>query len=384
MTTQNDKPDSSQDVEKTQLRPSIPEWTLKAKDSQEGRVFPIRGEVLIGREGCDITLTSDHASRKHAKATLEGGVLRLEDLGSANGTFVNDEKIEASEIKPGDEVRFDTEVFIVDGPREKAAEPAADDNRTMLRPALSGEKPGAEESKKAEKKEDPKKADKKSQPKKAEAGKKPEPKGEEPGKNADAPAEPEAEEPKRGAWYERETPNMTRKVDAGDLRDQFAEGATQIVRGVQKVEMPSLIGTTGNWAGHVVSLEKEATTIGRAGTDIVLDEPSVSTKHAQIVRDGDRWKVVDLMSANGVYVNGKKSQVAFLSPGDAVRFGRLEMRFVTDSTEVASRAVPAKDDHLITGAAQASSKGGTWLYVAIGFIVVVAVGAYLLLAGNLL
>jgi len=354
MTTQKDKPESAQEAAKTQLRPAANEWKLKPKDpAQKGQVFAVRGEMLIGREGCDIPLKSEHASRKHAKVTLAGDVLRLEDHGSANGTFVNEEQIEESELKPGDEVRFDTDVFVVDGPKQKAApKPAADDNKTVLRPAP-----------------------KEKEPKKEAAAKKP---AEE---KKPEPAEEKPEEPQRGAWYERETPHGTRKVDAGDLRDQFAQGATQIVRGVKEVEMPSLIGASGDWTGRVIKLDKETMTVGRSGTDIVLDEPSVSSKHAQIVRDGNRWKVVDLMSANGVYVNGKKTQVSFLGPGDAVRFGRLEMRFVTDTTQVESRAAPSKGDDIIRGSAQSSGKGGAWLYLAIGFIVVVAAGAYFLLAG---
>jgi pSer/pThr/pTyr-binding forkhead associated (FHA) protein len=375
MTTQKDKPESAQEAAKTQLRPAANEWKLKPKDpAQKGQVFAVRGEMLIGREGCDIPLKSEHASRKHAKVTLAGDVLRLEDLGSANGTFVNEEQIKESELKPGDEVRFDTDVFVVDGPKQKAApKPAADDNKTVLRPALKEKEPKKEAA--------AKKPAEEKKPKPAEE-KKPEPAEEKPAaEKATPPAEEKPEEPQRGAWYERETPHGTRKVDAGDLRDQFAQGATQIVRGVKEVEMPSLIGASGDWTGRVIKLDKETMTVGRSGTDIVLDEPSVSSKHAQIVRDGNRWKVVDLMSANGVYVNGKKTQVSFLGPGDAVRFGRLEMRFVTDTTQVESRAAPSKGDDIIRGSAQSSGKGGAWLYLAIGFIVVVAAGAYFLLAG---
>lgn len=358
MTTQKDKSES-QGAAKTQLRPAAKEWKLTPKDPErKGQVFAVRGEMTIGREGCDILLASEHASRRHAKVALAGDVLRLEDLGSANGTFVNDEQIEKSELKPGDEVRFDTDVFVVDGPKQKAApKPAADDNKTVLRPAP-----------------------KEKEPKKDTAAKKPA--EEKPAADkAPPPAEEKPEEPKRGAWYERDTPHGTRKVDVGDLRDQFAQGATQIVRGVKEVEMPSLIGASGDWTGRIIKLEKEAMTVGRSGTDIVLDEPSISSKHAQIVRDGNRWKVVDLMSANGVYVNGKKTQVSFLSPGDAVRFGRLEMRFVTDTTQVESRAAQSTGEEMITGSARSSGKGGAWLYLAIGFIVVVAAGAYFLLAG---
>lgn len=379
MTTQDDNSDTTEEFAKTQLRPSATEWKLKPKDPEHtGEVIPVRGELFLGREGCDISLTSAHASRKHAKVLLVGGTLRVEDLGSANGTFVNDERIDACDLKPGDELRFDTESFIVDGPDP---EPAGNENRTALRPAPAEMKPDAgkeaassQEAARQEPAEPQENAEEK-----------------EPGPETDPAAPVETEQPvpepqqaefNRKAWYERETPNMTRKVESNDLRDQFAEGATQIVRGVRGVAIPSLIGTSGDWAGRIINLDKEAMTIGRAGTDIILDEESVSTKHARIVRDGERWKVVDLMSANGVYVNGKKSQVAYLSPGDAVRFGRLEMRFVIDSTEVASRSAGDADD-MIVGSSRASHKGGTWLYMAIGFTVVVVVGAYLLLTGQL-
>lgn len=405
MTTQDDKPDTNGEA-KTQLHSSASDWTLTPKDpEQKDQVISVHGELLLGRVGCDITLNSAHASRKHAKLSLVGGTLRVEDLGSSNGTFVNDERIESRDLKPGDEVRFDTEAFIVGGPAPEP-EPAAPDNRTMLRPTPRADKPEPdEESPPAGKSASKKKAKRKKKvetkppekhaepPEPAEpkqpAGEKESPAAKKP-EAEETPAEPAAtdgpdsgspeEEPGRRAWYERDTPNMTRKVESGDLRDQFAAGATQIVRGVKGVEMPSLIGTAGDWAGQIIKLDKEAMTIGREDTDIILNEPSVSTKHARIMREGERWKVVDLMSANGVYVNGKKSQVAFLSPGDAVRFGRLEMRFVIDSTEVASRSAGEAED-VIVGSSRASSRSGTWLYVAIGFAVVVVVGAYLLLTG---
>lgn len=379
MTTQDDDSETTQESAKTQLRPSATEWKLVPKDPDHaGEIIPVRGELSLGREGCDISLTSAHASRKHAKVLLVGGTLRVEDLGSANGTFVNDKRIEACDLVPGDELRFDTESFIVDGP---VAEPAGNENRTALRPAPQEVNPDPVDKAVSSREAAPEKQ--------AEPQRTPDGGGSGPETAPGAPAETEqpASEPHQGesgrkAWYERETPNMTRKVESGDLRDQFAEGATQIVRGVRGVEMPSLIGTSGDWAGRVINLDKEAMTIGRAGSDIILDEASVSTKHARIVRDGERWKVVDLMSANGVYVNGKKSQVAYLSPGDAVRFGRLEMRFVIDSTEVASRSAGDADD-MIVGSSRASSTGGTWLYMAIGFVVVVIVGAYLLLTGQI-
>lgn len=395
MTTQNDKPGSDDAGAKTQLRPSVGEWSLKSKDSESGeQIFPIRGDMLVGREGCDVPLKSAHASRKHARLLLEGGVLMVEDLDSANGTYVNDEKTKTAELKPGDEVRFDTDTFVVHGPPE--AVPAEDDNKTQLRPAAGAPQAGSEPAA-AEKPAPAEPGKSSSKPEKVPAEpeqspSKPDATPAEPEKPSTGSAQPEkpaagevseSGQAQRSAWYERDTPNLTSKVEAEQLRDQLAEGGTQIVRGVSDVDTPSLIGTSGNWSGKVISLDKETMTVGRSGTDVILDEPSVSTKHAQIVREGDRWKIIDLMSANGVYVNGKKTQVAYLSPGDAVRFGRLEMRFVTDTTQVASRAKPQEQPSVITGSSRRSGGESSWLYVGIGFtaLVVVALGAYFLFVG---
>lgn len=365
MTTQDNKPDTGQASAKTQLRPAPTDWTLRAKDpAPGGQVFPVRGELRVGREGCDIPLSSEHASRKHARVFLDGGVLQVQDLESANGTFVNDERIDAAELKPGDEVRFDVEAFIVDGPQQSA--PPGDDNRTAVRAAQPQSEPEAEGAATKDTVAAP-------------AAPAPESTAEQNPAAQEEPAAPASEaqpEPaQRGAWYERETPNQTRKMDSNEMSGQFAEGGTQVVRGVKEVETPSLIGASEEWAGRVIKLDRDTMTVGRSGTDIELDEPSVSTKHAQIVREDDRWKVIDLMSANGVYVNGNKTQVAFLSPGDAVRFGRLEMRFVTDTTQVESRASPGVDK-AVTGSAPAGA--GAWLYFVIGFVAVLGIGAYLL------
>lgn len=76
-------------------------------------------EVLIGRdEGCYIRMGSPDISRKHCslRATPEG--IRVADLGSANGTWVNDVQIVGPTIlKPGDLLRVGPALFQVDGPK---------------------------------------------------------------------------------------------------------------------------------------------------------------------------------------------------------------------------------------------------------------------------
>lgn len=80
-------------------------------------------EVLIGRdEGCYIRMGSPDISRQHCslRATHEG--VLVTDLGSSNGTFVNDSRIsKPTVLTGGDHLRVGPAVFLVDGPRSAAA-----------------------------------------------------------------------------------------------------------------------------------------------------------------------------------------------------------------------------------------------------------------------
>lgn len=64
-------------------------------------------EVMIGRDrSCSIVLAHPAVSRRHAKITRDGETFSVEDLQSANGTYVNNRKVEKAPLKPGDVVRF--------------------------------------------------------------------------------------------------------------------------------------------------------------------------------------------------------------------------------------------------------------------------------------
>lgn len=73
----------------------------------DGREHPVgRTTTLLGRDpGCDIVLRDDIVSRRHALITLTAGAYELEDLGSANGTFVNGQRVtQRLKLQPGDEI----------------------------------------------------------------------------------------------------------------------------------------------------------------------------------------------------------------------------------------------------------------------------------------
>ena len=61
----------------------------------------------------DIPLDVPEASRQHAKVELTENGFVVTDLGSGNGTFVNDERVTESPIANGDKVRFGSQTFVV-------------------------------------------------------------------------------------------------------------------------------------------------------------------------------------------------------------------------------------------------------------------------------
>jgi hypothetical protein len=71
-----------------------------------GQVFPVHGAAIIGREPTNpVPLDRDTTtSRRHAQISADGGVYRIQDLGSSNGTFVNGARVTESMLNPGDEV----------------------------------------------------------------------------------------------------------------------------------------------------------------------------------------------------------------------------------------------------------------------------------------
>ena len=68
--------------------------------------------------------------------------------------------------------------------------------------------------------------------------------------------------------------------------------------------------------------------VGReAGSDVVVDSPGCSRRHAEILADGDRWRIVDLGSTNGLVVSNRRVTELTLSHGTAVTVGQTRLTF---------------------------------------------------------
>jgi pSer/pThr/pTyr-binding forkhead associated (FHA) protein len=99
-----------------------------------------------------------------------------------------------------------------------------------------------------------------------------------------------------------------------------------------------LVVKRGPNAGSRFLLDSDLTTAGRhPESDIFLDDVTVSRRHAEFYRHGDRFTVRDVGSLNGTYVNRERIEEAVLSGGDEVQVGKFRLVFLTDRRSQAER-----------------------------------------------
>jgi pSer/pThr/pTyr-binding forkhead associated (FHA) protein len=87
-------------------------------DGQRRSFSITRDMTVIGRrEDCDLRIPLGDVSRKHCRLIKDAASMRVEDLGSSNGTYRNGERIQQSEVTPGDTIQVGPVVFVlqVDG-----------------------------------------------------------------------------------------------------------------------------------------------------------------------------------------------------------------------------------------------------------------------------
>lgn len=111
-----------------------PEWQLIADGSWlTGQVFPIPVDkrTIIGRaKDCDVMIAGTHLSRHHAELSVVGNGLRIRDLGSANGTYLNDQPVDDALARSGDRLRIDVYSFRISSPGD-------DRDKTQVRMSIN-------------------------------------------------------------------------------------------------------------------------------------------------------------------------------------------------------------------------------------------------------
>ena len=130
---------------------------------------------------------------------------------------------------------------------------------------------------------------------------------------------------------ERLTTGGTRAVREGTLSEPApADQQEQLDRIRADIEQPGqyLCYSEGGEL-RTVALTREWTRIGRSlAADVRFDDPTVSRRHALIVRQPDGVRVLDDRSLNGVFVNGARVEGKVLKDGDEIIVGRYRLSFL--------------------------------------------------------
>jgi pSer/pThr/pTyr-binding forkhead associated (FHA) protein len=106
------------DTGTTRVRMAVPRFVLRGVSGAAfGKTYPVTGSTVIGRQqDCDIAVASEEISRRHAQVKPTPDGLLVEDLGSANGTFINGKRVQNGLMRPGEELRLDTIRFMLVAP----------------------------------------------------------------------------------------------------------------------------------------------------------------------------------------------------------------------------------------------------------------------------
>jgi pSer/pThr/pTyr-binding forkhead associated (FHA) protein len=114
---------ADEDNGRTRVRAALPKYVMRGVSGPTfGKTFGVVGTLTLGRSAeCDVSIPSDEISRHHAKLQVVPDGVMVEDLGSANGTFVNNQRVHGGTLmKAGEELRLDTVRFMLMSPEQMA------------------------------------------------------------------------------------------------------------------------------------------------------------------------------------------------------------------------------------------------------------------------
>jgi pSer/pThr/pTyr-binding forkhead associated (FHA) protein len=295
-------------------------------EDDEGKttVIPvIRDEMSIGRqEGNTIRLTERNVSRRHARILRQNGSIFIEDLASFTGVKVNGAKIavltpvhEGDEVQIGDYklmVRADRPAVAVDGDRAttpsmpSSVGPMATVGGSVAIPTRATAAAMAAQA--------------------AAAAAAPAPAAP-PVNGGPAPGRPTSN---GGSVAPAEPPGAPDPIEAQPTIPVRTLGEAGFTGPEAEAAPPArLVVLTTELAGMEFELNRASLVIGRTDeNEVVLNHRSISRHHAKVVREGNRYTIVDLQSANGVRVNGEDYERIELHPADVIELGHVKLRFV--------------------------------------------------------
>jgi hypothetical protein len=86
---------------------------VRAPGHESGMIYDVDGDLVMGRgDRAEIRLEDPFASSRHARIYEQGNIVVIEDLGSTNGTYLNEELLQSPRpLHPGDRVRIGDSEF---------------------------------------------------------------------------------------------------------------------------------------------------------------------------------------------------------------------------------------------------------------------------------
>jgi pSer/pThr/pTyr-binding forkhead associated (FHA) protein len=117
----------SDDDGRTRVRAALPRFLLRGVSGATfGKTFAVTDDAVIGRQpDCDIPVPAEEISRHHARLKVTPDGVHVEDMGSANGTFINGKRVDSGVLRPGEELRLDTVRFLLVTPGMDARQQSA-------------------------------------------------------------------------------------------------------------------------------------------------------------------------------------------------------------------------------------------------------------------
>ncbi len=246
----------------------------------------------------DLVLEGSGVSRIHARIWPDETGVWIEDLGSRNGTFVNDHRVgERVKAVNRDRIRFDLLEFKLidhDAVDELTQRISVDSFASVFRPVEEAvPEAGDDEGKKGGTIVMP--------------------------INRNLPPTWIDDSP-AGTLFMRpeDLEQYSISPDADRLEEQ-ADGPTLLILSGDEAGRPFKLQSSGE-----INFWNIGKGSGKHDLSIVINDPSVSDFHAKLVRRGDRWKIIDQMSTNHMYINGNRFNSAYLASKDHIRFGQVE------------------------------------------------------------
>ena len=116
---------------------------------------------------------------------------------------------------------------------------------------------------------------------------------------------------------------------AGDFGHTMVDSPSRDARRVEPAQDRRQALLVGGGRRNVLSGSRVV--LGRSReADIVLQDPNVSRRHAELRREDGGWQIVDLGSTNGIKVNGRRVDNQPLSAGDQITIGVTDLTFELD------------------------------------------------------